>query len=398
MMRPISSLLTSCILAYLSANAAGKANVHWDTDDHNTLNFFYETTTVGDTVGIGEIIDTQNKKGTYDAGLVCAVTDISSVVKEDLHITRIEPKVTEFEEYGPIVHHMDLFACQESVVEEYNALNGRVEQSNWCGYDRFLETSCRQIIWAYDKGADAFDFPQDTGILIGPSAGFNFLVMQIHYLLPENYQPDGKGFDDASGFRLLTEPARERYDLGMFGFIGIDLDIPPGQKSFEWRAHLSSEELHDAISADFEEHGKVYPVAVHLHGHEHMIGARLEHYRGNELIGTYGEIDPYHGYGHDQTFMSLHSGKTGSIQLDPNTSGQSIEPLLEGDSLTYVCTYKSTTETEHMYHGVSHGDEMCAPLIMYYPKARGRDGRNSDNIALVRQEKNMDLMDVEDEA
>jgi hypothetical protein len=349
---------------------------------------------VGAKVGIGEIIDIKSEEtGAYDAGFVCSIKDISSLVQNDLHITRIEPIVSEFSQ-GSIVHHMDLFACEKSPLDEFNALNGRIEQSDWCAYDSFLQTACKQILWAYDKGADAFDFPRDTGIVMGPSSGYNTILFQIHYLLPETYLPDGQGFDDTSGFRLITEPIQRPHDLGLFGFIGADLNIPPGEKSFEYRAHLTPQQLAESVSDFQANNGQVHPVAVHLHAHEHMISARLEHYRNNVLIGTYGEINPFHGYGHDQTFFHL----TGSQTNEQDSGTTTIEPLLEGDSLTFVCTYDSTGVNHNMRHGVSHGDEMCAPLVLYYPKARGPAGLMNENIAVVFESKNVDLAGFEDEA
>ena len=32
-------------------------------------------------------------------------------------------------------------------------------------------------------------------------------------------------------------------------------------------------------------------------------------------------------------------------------------------------------------YGVSHGDEMCAPLVLYFPHARGLSGFNVLNVA-----------------
>jgi hypothetical protein len=390
-MRSVVKLSPLLVLAN-SQIAKAEPDVNWDAENPNTLNFFLSTPAVGAKVGTGEIIDIQSEKtGAYDAGFVCSIKDISSLVQNDLHITRIEPIVSKYSS-GAIVHHMDLFACEESPLEEFNSLNGRIEQSEWCAYDSFLNTACKQILWAYDKGADAFDFPQDTGIVVGPSSGYNTLLFQIHYLLPEDYVPDGQGFDDTSGFRLITEPIQRPHDLGLFGFVGVDINIPPGETSFEYRAHLTPDQLADCVPDFKANNGKVFPVAVHLHGHDHLISARLEHYRNDVLIGTYGEINPYHGYGQDQTFFHLNGSPT------DEQNGSTVEPLLEGDSLTFVCTYDSSDEIRNMRHGVSHGDEMCAPLVLYYPKARGHAGLMNENVAMVYHPGNIDLAGFEDEA
>ena len=299
-------------------------------------------------------------------------------LKEDVHIIRIEPHVTTFGDYGGIVHHMDLFACHASPLEEFHELNvNPARKRSWCEEDIFMQSSCRQIMWAYDKGADAFDFPESTGMLLGPSSGIDSMLMQIHYLLPEDYEPDGLGFHDASHFRLFMEPVQRPHDIGMFGFVDAkNLDIPPGHESFEFRVHLPPTQLFNMLAADIQEHGKVYPIAAHLHGHDHLIGARLEHYRDDKLIGTYGDITPFHGYGHDQTFLTLIE----------STGEPDIEPILKGDSLTFVCTYDSSRESNHIHYGVSHGDEMCAPLVLYYPKGRGKEARMTENTAIIDEE------------
>lgn len=356
--------------------SAVQANAEHD-DANNILDIFHNKNgiTVGDKMGPEEIINLPSRNGNYDAGFVCSVHDMT-YLEEDVHIIRIEPHVTTFGEYGGIVHHMDLFACQTSPSEEFHGLDP-MDQKEWCGVDEFLESSCRQIMWAYDKGADAFDFPESMGMLLGPSSGIDSILMQIHYLLPEDYESDGLGFHDASFFRLFTEPVQRPHDVGMFGFLDAkNLDIPPGRESFEFRVHLAPSQLYNMIAADIQEHGKIYPIAAHLHGHDHLIGARLEHYRDNALIGTYGDITPFHGYGHDQTFLTLIN----------STAESNVEPILEGDSLTFVCTYDSSLETNHIYYGVSYGDEMCAPLLLYYPKGRGKGARMTENVAVIDRE------------
>ena len=38
-----------------------------------------------------------------------------------------------------------------------------------------------------------------------------------------------------------------------------------------------------------------------------------------------------------------------------------------GDSLTFHCIFDTRDTDSPINYGVSHGDEMCAPLILYFP-------------------------------
>ena len=69
-------------------------------------------------------------------------------------------------------------------------------------------------------------------------------------------------------------------------------------------------------------------------------------------------------YGHDQTFIHLPKDAT---------------PFRAGDSLTFTCVFDSTTAKHAVHYGVSHGDEMCAPIILYYPHQRGNAGYSVNN-------------------
>ena len=82
-------------------------------------------------------------------------------------------------------------------------------------------------------------------------------------------------------------------------------------------------------------------------------------------LQSYDQIETFHGYGTDQTFRHL--------PIDAET-------ILKGDSLTFVCTFNSIGNSNSIYYGVSHGDEMCAPLILYYPHVKGKQGNTNVNM------------------
>ena len=71
-----------------------------------------------------------------------------------------------------------------------------------------------------------------------------------------------------------------------------------------------------------------------------------------------------HSYGHDQTFVRLP---------------KDASPFRAGDSLTFTCVFDSTKAKHTIRYGVSHGDEMCAPILLYYPHQRGSAGYSVNN-------------------
>ena len=152
----------------------------------------------------------------------------------------------------------------------------------------------------------------------------------------------------------------------MFGFLDMSINVPVGQEAFRFENHISSVELAKIVSADLLAHKELRPFAVHLHAHDHATSVRLTHYRGGKELSTYAQLVPFHGYGTDQTFVALP---------------ESAESIKAGDSLTFECVFNSTSSKRPLRYGVSHGDEMCAPVVLYYPHARGMAGYNVMNMA-----------------
>jgi len=87
-----------------------------------------------------------------------------------------------------------------------------------------------------------------------------------------------------------------------------------------------------------------------LHAHDKATSVKLTRNRGGETVENILSIDPFHGYGADQTFKLISDG--------------SLKP---GDSLSFTCVYDTNDVETRTYYGVNHGDEMCAPILLYYP-------------------------------
>ena len=357
----------------LTTNAQSKARMN---DSKYIVSMRAPNSKIGLKVGRGSLIDLKSNAGIYDAGFVCHVFKLDDLRHQNQHrhdaqIVRIDPFVSEINEHESVVHHMDIFACRSHVIDEMNTLLTRSRESEWCSTDEFLDTSCRRLLWAYDRGAGSYIFPNNTGILLGPSSGFSHMILQIHYLLPEQFAMDianGKAvtpIEDASGFDLTLESKLREHDASIFGFLDMSINVPVGEEAYRFENHISNTNLAKILSIDLLTFTKIHPFAVHLHAHDHATSVTLTHYRGGKELQTYAYIAPFHGYGPDQTFFALPA------------SADSIEL---GDSLTFTCIFNNSHGFHPLLYGVSHGDEMCAPLILYYPHVRGKKGYNVMNM------------------
>ena len=83
--------------------------------------------------------------------------------------------------------------------------------------------------------------------------------------------------------------------------------------------------------------------------HSHATRVSLHRTR-NGVTETLFEIDPYCGYGGCQQFQPI---------LDAPT-------LRQGDALEFRCLYDND-ETLALGYGLSRGEEMCGPIIIYTP-------------------------------
>eukprot|EP00966_Prymnesium_polylepis_P168849 3904038-Prymnesium_polylepis.1 len=114
---------------------------------------------------------------------------------------------------------------------------------------------------------------------------------------------------------------------------------------------------------------------VHMHAHDAARSVSLARTRNGvttELIA----VPQYCGYGECQRFMDLAS-------VD----------IRRGDSLTFTCVFDNSLSIPIRF-GMSHGQEMCGPILLYTPHLAGihaetmyevdRAG-NSDNRPMARQ-------------
>lgn len=285
---------------------------------------------IGDKRGPNTLLDFMNGDSIFDAGFTCHPYSVADIwTKVDAHIIEFEPVASK------LVHHMDVFECSEKVVDEYAALKTRKHQSNWCTYDMFLESSCKKIIMIYDKGADGFKYPPDVGILVGPSSGFSHVLLQIHYLLPES---GASPILDESGFNIVLDTQLRQRDARMFALCAAStLHVPKGKPKHAFSTPLDKRLLERHLPKD-----SIRPFAIHLHAHNFATAISLT------ISGkVFAEINPFHGYGPDQTFFYVN------------------EESFSTADVVLTCVYNSTAATHAIEHGISNGDEMCGFALLY---------------------------------
>ena len=127
---------------------------------------------------------------------------------EPVSITRFEPVTTRPES----VHHITVFGCDARVVERWPEVSFGRPCAGWDFAKALASASsssssssttsadgggvdaapCRVVLYAYDKGAEAFEAPEGMAVKAGAGTGITHVMYQVHYLV-------AAGGEDASG-------------------------------------------------------------------------------------------------------------------------------------------------------------------------------------------------------
>ena len=150
------------------------------------------------------VINLMNRRGEYDAGFVCTVFDLERTVTHPSQVVAVHPHVTRVAQRQggrpeSIIHHMDIFMC-ETPASATQATLDNAGDSEFCAAAGFVNAAqgpCHEMPYAYDKGSNTFEFPKEVGWRVGPGTPYKSMVMAIHYLLPEWWDPKSKLSADA---------------------------------------------------------------------------------------------------------------------------------------------------------------------------------------------------------
>jgi hypothetical protein len=254
-----------------------------------------------------------------------------------------------------IVHHMDLFVCDSRMVN-------RPVPDQDCITNPWLSEKgpCYALLWAYDKGALApHNLPSDAGLRVGRGTNYSVLMLQVHYQLPVDGPIGGvraadlraSNYHDSSGIVVsLVDNLRAR-DAWSFEFIAYSMAVPARSTGVVFASRLPSAEMQKMLAPDLKiGNGSVRLLQIHAHAHRHATRVRLQRTSSAGHTDTLFEINPYCGYGACQHFHDIPS----------------MPALRVGDSLAFECTY-TNTEALTLTYGLSRGNEMCGPVLIYAP-------------------------------
>lgn len=355
-------------------------------------------------------------------GFACYSSPIPNADSERVAITRFEPVTTRQDS----VHHITVFGCDARVREEHGGVTFGPECAAW----KFARASdknaasppCRVIVYAYDKGADAFEAPTDLAVHVGQGTGITHILFQVHYLAPlpevsrrekEPWRPEP--WRDASGVRFSLRFAGDVRDasrttpMGILATMHTRMSLPANEKSvrFEYEVGPFSKRMAPDFAAagevgETDDRGArraVTLVAAHMHGHgmlrryEFGLVHPSDTQGGIETREPIGVLEGYAGYGADQSFFSLpvrrmEKGSSDDEKVANRTASVRRVFMRPEDSIYVRCTFDtrgglrgdgvnvtnatgvaSAAATRSVAYGVGHGEEMCGQLVYYYPFA-----------------------------
>jgi hypothetical protein len=292
-----------------------------------------------------------------------------------------------------VVHHMDVFLCTEELAQ-FDLSRQDVPGMEGTGGG----VPCDGLAFAYDRDGKALTLPDHVGIAVGKGTPYSRIAIEWHYLLGRKGTNDlnfKDHFTDHSGIVFTVTPDIRQHNAAVFGWIDGDMKLPPGKARYKHTITTSAGKLDQVLEKDLQKYGEVHPVAVHLHMHNHGRAAWIDHIRQGLKLGEFGRIDKYKGYGTDQSFFAINSvkpqesevmdsrmAKKGHFSWKPSKDG-----IKAGDALSMSCvfdtrcryathTHGGTTVLEDddcekarrpIRYGLSHSQEMCGALMMYYP-------------------------------
>ncbi|VDL69391.1 unnamed protein product [Nippostrongylus brasiliensis] len=219
------------------------------------------------------------------------------------HIVQMNPYVTKGNEN--LVHHMEIFLCQDDDQEEYNGNCDNLAASP-------AARSCSHVIAAWAMGEGPIYYPPEAGLPLGGRRGNKYLKVELHYNNPQLLY----GYADRSGFEFVVTPKLRKYDAGIMevGLIYSDANsIPPGQRNFPLTGHC----IADCTS-------KIGEVN------------RDNHYSPHWQHIT--DVRPY-----------VH--------------------VIPGDVLSTTCVYETLSTSKMVLGGYGIADEMCVNYIYYFPSS-----------------------------
>ncbi|XP_077987007.1 dopamine beta-hydroxylase-like [Glandiceps talaboti] len=252
------------------------------------------------------------------------------------HIIRFESVITP--ENEGLVHHMEVFLCEEDVTEMYNA---PCQTEN---KPKPIE-SCKHVLGAWAMGAEPFVYPKEAGVPLGGEGFAKYVVLEVHYNNPDLR----KGAIDTSGMRFYYTPNLRPHDAGIMelGLIYTSkMAIPPQSEGFILDGYCTPGCTKEGLSQD-----GIQVFASQLHTHLTGVAVWTRHIRNGVELQKLNEDKHYSS--HFQEIRLLKKQVS----------------VLPGDLLITSCRYKTMDRENVTLGGFGIEDEMCVNYIHYYPRS-----------------------------
>nr|WDE40212.1 dopamine beta hydroxylase-like protein [Schizocardium californicum] len=252
------------------------------------------------------------------------------------HIIRFESIITP--ENEGIVHHMEVFLCEDDVTEMYNA-PCKTESK-----PKPIE-SCKHVLGAWAMGAEPFIYPKEAGVPLGGPGFSRYVVLEVHYNNPDLRE----GSIDASGIKFYYTPTLRPHDAGIMelGLIySSKMAIPPQSEGFILDGYCTPGCTDEGLPND-----GIKVFASQLHTHLTGVAVWTRHVRNGVELPKLNEDKHYSA--HFQEIRLLKDQVS----------------VLPGDMLITSCRYKTMDRENVTLGGFGIEDEMCLNYIHYYPRS-----------------------------
>ncbi|XP_067932935.1 DBH-like monooxygenase protein 2 [Watersipora subatra] len=306
-----------------------------DSDLCLQLNSWEIDCTIGDFTcdGIGHP-DTKNWTITFDNTAVpaqettymCQIFDLPD--DQVYHLFASQPVINN----PYIMHHTVVYGCTGTPPSGYNSPSS-------CGM--YFE-ECSDMIAGWTVGLSGECQRSDDGFLVG-KGHFTQVMMEHHW----NNPTSASNYFDASGITLFLTPNLRANNLATLITGQEELTIPAGESAFTITGTCPQDCLEQILE------NPIYITSAHLHMHYLGSSGRIEQWRDGVLINTWFDES---SYSYDYPVTNV---------FDPPI------PLLKGDEVKTICTYKSTSKDEITQYGEGTSDEMCYGFMNYYPSENG---------------------------
>jgi hypothetical protein len=241
-----------------------------------------------------------------------------------------------------VVHHLLARRCStsEEFWQYYKDNFGADCLANLPWKDISGMTSCKEAVYTWGLGQPAFTFPDEVGMA---ADDFQFLLVEVHFTNPAGIvypEPDRS----AIVMTITENPRTYNAAISILGDPSLSLPpIPTGLLNYYRYTSCPSE-----CTAQFP--GPITIFAIMIHQHKWATGASMAVYRNGNFIREIFDVD----------FYEFHNQNVWHI--DPYFVMQ------PGDEWYFSCKYDTRGATIPVVMGENSLDEMCTPVIYWYPK------------------------------